>query len=694
MRRLFNFLVVLVSIFLVVFSTQAQIDTSFGTNGRVITDLAQEDFPTKVRQSPNGKILVLSRGKNNGVNTPSFLTQYNSNGTIDASFGTNGTLQIIDPNDVTKNFFARDFVIQPDEKIIIVGQLSNAHSFITRLNSNGTIDTTFANNGFHYPIMSANGADFISYVKLQSDGRITTAGNGGSAFFSIFFIQYNSNGTLDSSFNGQGFTFAYSEPTVDKFFQQSNGKFLLASQLGCCTVPVLKRMNPDGSMDNTFATINLPTSSLSRIYLAADDKVYVATTEYSDYPNTNLFTNSRDDVAIYRYTANGTLDNTFGTNGKVKLGMAGYFNNNPYDLLVKPNGQIIIGTETNINNYNRNHILGRKSGIAKLESNGAISGRFIITDINSIDSQATQTSGKLALLSNGKIISVFSNLDSNLVVSQLNDVQNRRYNVRITPFSSSGNEAYPIVFRPSSSTFYYYSGGHNTFGNSTDIPFVTDFASSIPIPTTFRQNNQTWYFCNTCGYQWLTNGDIPVYSGDFDGDSRADFATFLSSNGVWSIKNSENGTNSFAQFGTNGDKPVAGDYDGDGRDDIAVWRPSNGYWYILNSSNNQLTAIPFGLNGDIPVAEDYDGDGRFDISVFRPSNGGWYRLNSSTNYGFFAVQWGISTDIPVPADYNGDGKADMAVYRDGYWYILTSDTLSYMGYYWGLPTDIPIPRKQ
>ena len=85
--------------------------------------------------------------------------------------------------------------------------------------------------------------------------------------------------------------------------------------------------------------------------------------------------------------------------------MAGYFNNKPFDLLVKPTGQIIVGTETNINVFNRSRILGKKSGIIKLETNGTISGKFITTDLDTIDSLPYQTSGKLVLLSNGKIIS-------------------------------------------------------------------------------------------------------------------------------------------------------------------------------------------------------------------------------------------------------------------------------------------------
>lgn len=705
----FKKLAVVVLSFLFTFPVSAQLDTTFGTNGRVSVDIAQEDIPTKILQKSDGKILVISNGRNNDLPTLPYVTQYNANGEKDTSFGVGGVLQLTDPADTSRSFLVYDTAVQADGKLIVAGSFigsmgGGVHSFITRINSNGSIDTGFGNNGFQYPLMGPGSSDYIRYVKVLADGKISLAGKTGSLGFGIFFIRYDANGVLDSTFNGQGYVFSSTYPSdVDRFEQQSNGKFLLFRQPACCSAnyTALRRMNSDGTFDNTFSVINLPNSNFSRFYLSSDDKIYVVSFEINDYQNgTFIQTNRRQDISVYRYLPDGALDTTFGINGKTKFGMAGYFDNKPFGLVVRPNGQIFVGTETNVDIANRKKISGRKFGIAKLESNGTVSGRYIMTDLNIVDSISYEAAGTMALLDNGKIISAFSNQISqgvsNLVITQLNDAPPIKYNVRFSPFSTySGYSAYPSVFRPSSRTFYYFNGGAATFGLSTDIPVVGQYFDSLSEFAVFRPSNGTWYLCNSCGeFQWGASGDIPVYSGDFDGDSRNDFTTFRPSSGVWSIRNSESGTNTILQWGINGDIPVPGDYDGDGKDDIAVFRPSDGGWYILNSSNSQLTAIAFGTNGDIPVAEDYDGDGKFDIAVYRPSNGTWYRLNSSTNYSFSALQWGISTDIPVPADYNGDGKTDAAVFRNGDWYIMTTDNYSFMSYRWGLTNDIPLARRQ
>ena len=183
---------------------------------------------------------------------------------------------------------------------------------------------------------------------------------------------------------------------------------------------------------------------------------------------------------------------------------------------------------------------------------------------------------------------------------------------------------------------------------------------------------------------WSVNATPPLRTpGDFDADTRADFAVFRPSTGQWFVQ----GLISPA-FGVAGDIPVPGDYNGDLHTEIAVFRPSTGNWHLQQSG----AVIPWGRSGDIPVPADYDGDGVTDLAVFRTSEGPgavWYIRNIGT----FSL--GLRGDIPVPADYDGDGMADIAVFRPstGVWYRTFSSTFGFSSFPYGLPGDIPVPAK-
>ncbi len=123
------------------------------------------------------------------------------------------------------------------------------------------------------------------------------------------------------------------------------------------------------------------------------------------------------------------------------------------------------------------------------------------------------------------------------------------------------------------------------------------------------------------------------------------------------------------------DTPVQGDFDGDRRADPASYRSSTGEWRRWMSGSNFAAAAPivWGGGNDVPVPADYDGDGRTDLAVYRPSTGTWHVLLSSTNMqSGLQLQWGNATDRPVPIDYDNDGRADLALPRFGGFDILLS----------------------
>ena len=118
-----------------------------------------------------------------------------------------------------------------------------------------------------------------------------------------------------------------------------------------------------------------------------------------------------------------------------------------------------------------------------------------------------------------------------------------------------------------------------------------------------------------------------------------------------------------------------GDYDGDGRADLATYRLSTGEWRIWTSGSSFLksTVLVWGEAGDVPMPADYNGDRVTDLAVYRPSAGTWHLWLSGTQTPM-TVHWGGPEDEPVTLDYDGDGKADLGLIRHGGHEILLSSS--------------------
>lgn len=191
------------------FNANGTVDTQFGIAGRVTTNVVGFDFVTGVTVQSDGKIVASGVGSGPTLASSNFATvRYNSNGSLDSSFGMNGI--------VVTDFFnsfdmPNDVAIQNDGRIVVVGvagrsavDASQDDFAIVRYNSNGTPDSTFGNTGKVTSDFSAGSSDNARGVAPQPDGKIVVAG--GSFFGSWDFLvaRYNANGTLDSSFGDGG----------------------------------------------------------------------------------------------------------------------------------------------------------------------------------------------------------------------------------------------------------------------------------------------------------------------------------------------------------------------------------------------------------------------------------------------------------------------------------------------------------
>ena len=688
---------------LAIFAAPGDLDLSFGTNGFSFNTLgvSMNGGPNGngTAIQPDGKLLIagdrfVTIGK---PQRRALLARYNSDGTLDTTFGGGGV--IFHSNTYTLNSVA----VQPDGKIIAGGigpstTFSSAF-YIFRYNADGTSDTTFNNSGVNFTAIGSNAV--LKSVLLQPDGKIAAAGfscltvsqcfsNGES--FAV--VRYNVNGSLDSSFDGDGIVttnFENSLALASEIILQPDGKIVAAGTVtGAVKSFALARYNADGSLDTTFGNGGRVVTStgnenafLNSVALQSDGRIVVA--GYSR-PTSNY------DFTVARYTSSGTLDSSFGTNGIVTTDF-----NSGYDIaskvLIQRNGKIV-AVGSSYETATANISLARYNADGTPDANFGQAGKvFALT-------QQTSTRVTSALLQpDGKIVAAGDSNSNNgsrfiTLARFIGDAAAR------PAFDFDGDGKTDIsVFRGGVWHLQRSQFGFAAlnWGVASDKPAPADFDGDGKTDlSVYRPSNGEWSVFNSLTHtitivNFGAPEDLPR-PADFDGDGKADICVWRPSTGVWYRLNSSNGQFAATAFGQNGDAPLIADFDGDGKSDIAVFRPSNGTWYWLNSSSGQFQAIAFGQTGDKPVQADYDGDGRTDISVFRPSNGVWYRLNSSNN-SFFATAFGQAGDVPTPGDYDGDGRADIALFRpsNGIWYRLNSASGGFYFEAFGVSSDSPIP---
>jgi uncharacterized delta-60 repeat protein len=618
------------------------LDPSFGSGGRA--NVAGVG-PLFLLVQPDNKIIIAGPNGNDGV----AVARLNENGTLDAGFG----VRNIFPG------FARDLKLQPDGKILVSGTLrvlpkpsTDYHAIITRLNADGSFDTSFGNASGSYRANRYNSGDSVSSIALLPDGKILGIyiGSANSAPQSHELFRLNANGLPDDAFGNQGFLPTDSTLRGGDILEPAgNNKFLVGFW---------------GRPNNTPADI----------------------------------------FRVRRVNADGTTDTSFGQNGLIQY--EGELN----ELIVQPDGKFITTGRYVTRRFTGEGAIDESFRIARTSSAIALfpngSGRFVTIDSAGIFLQLQNSGNDLiglangspgrfsdvAVLNDGKILAL--NGGSVIRYKSITSLANQLPNLDADEKTDIG------VYRPSTGTFYFLKSqdGLQFYWNNTPVGtilpenFGGDFRSDLVwwMPSSPNSCYYGFYSGSEFGYRpcfaWGLPADVPV-GGDYDGDNKSDFAIFR--DGHWHIRKSATGESLYYNWGMAGDKPVPADYDYDGITDPAIYRPSNGTWWILRSSDFSYSAVQFGIAEDKPVPADYDGDGRADVAVYRPSNGFWYLLQSAN--GFSAVQFGISSDRPVPGDYDGDGLTDIAVWRsgDGYWYLLRS-AAGFGAAQWGQSGDIPL----
>ncbi len=257
------------------FLSDGSLDSSFGglngdAAGTVTTDIgANTDTAYAVALQPDGKILLAGTA-HNGVTQDIGLTRYNTDGSLDTSFG-GGDGKVTTslnasgvPEGDSGNQVGYDVAVQSDGKILVAGSSShggNETFTIVRYNANGTLDTSFGGDG----VVSTDihpGDDRAYTMTLQDDDKILLSGysSGGPTGKDFALVRYDTDGSLDATFDGDGkvtVPIASSDEEANSVTVQADGKIVAVglSSTGMFTENFqVLRFNSDGSLESNFDT--------------------------------------------------------------------------------------------------------------------------------------------------------------------------------------------------------------------------------------------------------------------------------------------------------------------------------------------------------------------------------------------------------------------------------------------------------
>jgi uncharacterized delta-60 repeat protein len=239
------------------YDTDGALDSTFGTDGIVTTDLTPGwDEAKGVAIQANGKIVAAGLGTPGSLWRPRFaLARYRSDGTLDTSFGDGGTV-------LTKfgmGAVARAIVLQPDDKMVVAGTAGGSFA-VARYGPHGGLDTSFGNQGKVVTLLPGDAPGNANAIALQPDGKIVVAGS--YDFFRFALARLRVHGKLDTTFGGDGFVITDvgqgGEQWVSGLVIQSNGRIVAAGTGGpheygdAPPAFVLTRYRPNGVLDTKF----------------------------------------------------------------------------------------------------------------------------------------------------------------------------------------------------------------------------------------------------------------------------------------------------------------------------------------------------------------------------------------------------------------------------------------------------------
>jgi uncharacterized delta-60 repeat protein len=416
---------------LVRLDTNNALDASFGNGGKVLTPVSLAGLPNTaaganaVSIQADGKIVAAGYAYI-GTNYPTFtVVRYNPDGSPDTTFGTSGTGIVY--TDLGQQSEISAMQIQSDGAIVVAG----TGFALARYQTNGTLDASFGTGG---TVVAAGPGVAANGMMIQSDGKIVAVGTGtgighNGEDFAVF--RFTTNGVLDSTFGGgTGEVFTQISTNNSGYFDSA---VAVATQYGkggpfgpdrivvagtyqdnpfpTHTYFALARYGLDGTLDTSFGTGGIVRNPITS-GTASDDGDFgvslvvqsgfgqpqtINVGGYSSANGTNYFT-------LARYTFAGAFDTTFGTNGNGTVTIPfGPGVDAKANAMAVQSGQFVLAGYAGVSGHNYDFAAARFNQDGSSDTNFA-NGGVLSVDVDDLDSSAQgvaiQPDGRMVVAGN------------------------------------------------------------------------------------------------------------------------------------------------------------------------------------------------------------------------------------------------------------------------------------------------------
>ena len=410
------------------------LDPAFGTGGMVTTDINHStDIANAVAVQADGKLIVVGQTyKHNDFSDEDFVvTRYNTDGTLDNTFGSSGRVRTDFPGLAA---VPSSVVIQPDGKIVVAGGAFPLFTFLgnfelVRYHPNGSLDRSFGNGGIVTTTFPEG--SYASAVALQPDGKIVAAGTvfvnfdpGEPSDTDFGLARYNPDGTPDAAFGNSGQVstdFVGMEDDAFSVLIQPDGKIVAVGSANNSATYydfAAVRYLSNGTIDTTFGVAGKVSTDFG---VGGFDRAHSAALQPDGRIVAAGFAISQDggvqNFAVARYTSSGVLDTTFSGDGKNQIDF-GSCCQSAYQVLLQSNGKIVTVGYANTESSDSDFLLARLSPRGSLDTSFGVGGK-VRTSFGDLNGGANGA----ALQADGKIVAVgfqatFSNQWTNFALAR------------------------------------------------------------------------------------------------------------------------------------------------------------------------------------------------------------------------------------------------------------------------------------